>query len=423
MNSITQIETRQAAESCKVAQTVVTFFSGGGGKALGAKLAGCNLVGAVECEADICEVYAQNVSPIITCARVETVDFRQWIGIDGAMASPVCTRASVANPLAGECEIDIIAGEATARFIRIVRPKWFFLENVYGYRRFEAFRLIVNALTECGYSFQVDHCNTADYGVPQTRKRLILQAVAPGYLLPGLPSKVVRWNGWYDAIADLLPGLEDGAFAPWQIARLGSMGRRVTEFLMMTGNTQISHPTGSGCLSRSQPSNTVATNSARNSRAWLVESDNSSRNAHDIHKADTSPTPSVTTASRPKAFVVPAGGNEDTVAARADDEPAFTVMTNGVGRTKAFVAGEVSAQGRLFEVAEVEPSLEWLQYGVVKTLDTRCLARFQTFPDSYKLPTNNELAAKIIGNAVPVKLAEQIVRRLVAATQGSEARP
>jgi site-specific DNA-cytosine methylase len=42
-----------------------------------------------------------------------------------------------------------------------------------------------------------------------------------------------------------------------------------------------------------------------------------------------------------------------------------------------------------------------LNQGHVVSMTTRALARFQSLPDSYRLPENKSLACTIIGNGVP----------------------
>src|SRR3989304_5632384 len=118
----------------------------------------------------------------------------------------------------------------TCRFIETVQPTIFTLENVWGYRKFVAFEHIIACLRRNGYEYSYWHLNSADYGVPQTRKRLILVA-----RLDGIPHKpeathaknpssspvgLKRWVGWYEAIEDLIPTLPESHFAEWQLRRL-----------------------------------------------------------------------------------------------------------------------------------------------------------------------------------------------------------
>ena len=85
-----------------------------------------------------------------------------------------------------------------------------------------------------GYFWTYDHVNAADYGVPQTRRRLILRASRG--LLPFLPEPV-PWVGWYAAIEDLIPTLPESKLAPWQLARLPAELRETV--LVGGGNTQL----------------------------------------------------------------------------------------------------------------------------------------------------------------------------------------
>jgi site-specific DNA-cytosine methylase len=43
----------------------------------------------------------------------------------------------------------------------------------------------------------------------------------------------------------------------------------------------------------------------------------------------------------------------------------------------------------------------------------RALARFQSVPDSYELPTKRALAAKVIGNMVPPLLMQRIAEGML----------
>jgi site-specific DNA-cytosine methylase len=55
----------------------------------------------------------------------------------------------------------------------------------------------------------------------------------------------------------------------------------------------------------------------------------------------------------------------------------------------------------------------WLDSGRWVRMTPRALARFQSVPDSYVLPERAALACRVIGNGVPVKLAQAITKSLI----------
>jgi DNA (cytosine-5)-methyltransferase 1 len=89
---------------------------------------------------------------------------------------------------------------------------FFTLENVYAYRESQSWSVIARTVLEHGFSFNYWHCNLADWGVPQTRKRMIVIARRDGRMpvLPpathaknpqsGLFGSLLPWVGWYEAI-------------------------------------------------------------------------------------------------------------------------------------------------------------------------------------------------------------------------------
>ncbi|MEX2375273.1 MAG: helix-turn-helix domain-containing protein [Dehalococcoidia bacterium] len=78
---------------------------------------------------------------------------------------------------------------AMVEVVRRVKPKMFIAENVKGLlmkRNEESLRQVISDFTELGYSVNYKLYDTADYGVPQTRQRVIITGVAPG-LSPFVP--------------------------------------------------------------------------------------------------------------------------------------------------------------------------------------------------------------------------------------------
>ena len=393
----------------------VTLFSGGGLKALGARQAGFNLVGAVEYQEDIASVYADNLGPCVTVGKVEEVSPLPYVGIDALLASPVCTRASVANANRGESEVDLTAAEGVCHWLRVTRPKCYVMENVTQYREFESYRLIMATLRELGYLYTDDTCNAADYGVPQTRRRMIVRALL-GHLPPplkpthynplaasedgGLFEEDTRgmtpWVGWYAAIEDILHTLPDSKFADWQLKRLPSD---------IFGSTLFSNHGSENCdgsrtlssMAGGTPAMTIAANerSCSNYRALLIEGDAA---------GDRLPT------------------------CRTSAEPAFTLKTAGGGRVhRAFLTDGFNASRDATVLAPERPAMTvhagamrrpastaqaWLAQGRVVSMTPRALARFMSCPDTYRLPESKALASTVLGNGLPCLLAQRIMEQM-----------
>ncbi|KAG6440695.1 hypothetical protein O3G_MSEX001376 [Manduca sexta] len=70
------------------------------------------------------------------------------------------------------------------------RPKYFIFENVRNFVAFKkgmVLKLTLRALLDMGYQCTFGILQAGNYGVPQTRRRLIILAAAPGYKLPLYP--------------------------------------------------------------------------------------------------------------------------------------------------------------------------------------------------------------------------------------------
>lgn len=70
------------------------------------------------------------------------------------------------------------------------RPKYFILENVRNFVAFKkgmVLKLTLRALLDMGYQCTFGILQAGNYGVPQTRRRLIILAAAPGHQLPLYP--------------------------------------------------------------------------------------------------------------------------------------------------------------------------------------------------------------------------------------------
>lgn len=341
-------------------KTIGTLFSGFGGVDIGAMAAGLSPLWAVEYDPAVADVYRRNIGEHVTVADILQLDPLDFEPVDVLHASPPCPSFSVAKAGAEETEDDIALGRKVAEFVTALRPAMFTLENVYGYRKAKSFRIIVKALAKAGYQYRWWHLNAASFGVPQTRKRLILVARrdgrpqrphtthAPAADIAPLFDERKPWVGWYEAIEDLIPALPDSAFADWQLARLPA---ELHTMLVGGANTSAEQAApGVGVSEHGEPARAVANNADR----W-------------------------------RAFIVSNAATEWSDGLFDGAEPALAVSPQTGGRVRACVTGRV---------VQITP---------------RALARFQSIPDWYALPESKMLACRGIGNAVPPLLYQRVI--------------
>ena len=319
-------------------------------------------------------------------ADILTVDPRQIERSDILHASPECTRASVANASTGESKLDIDMAKKVCEFIEVHQPKYFTLENVYQYRRFHSWWLIADTLNRNGYWHDFTHINAADFGVPQTRKRMIVRAIKDGFIPPLPPAE--DWIGWYAAIEDLIPTLPPSKFADWQLDKLPED----PQTLLINSKDAGPEARPTPRLAH-EPSATVRTDKGL-FRAFLMSGNN--KTSAVARRAD-QPAQTITSArvGGDRAFITDSRNNREGIGGdmtlRDQDEPMYTLpATSDANRHKA-----------------------WLSQGRVVSMTTRALARFQSFPDDYILPDKKTLAAKVIGNAVPPLLYQKIIQGLI----------
>lgn len=333
----------------------ISLFSGGGGADIGAMQVGFTPVAANEYDADIAAVYRENIGNHIRVGDILEQAPKDYPSCYLLHLSPPCPNFSVAKAGRKETQHDIALAEKSAEFIRVLSPQAVTVENVGLYRKSESFRIIMQAIEDGGYMYDVAMLNAADYGVPQTRRRLFVRAKR-GLLKP-MPEPV-RWVGWYEAIEDLIPMLPDSHFAPWQLKRLPEFVKNSFVFEpteMRDNGHQV------GC---DKPCYTINVSRHLSGRAFIVDD------------------------QRGSSFETK---NDRGLSVRNDDEPTFTQSIGSGGH----------------------PIRAWLSCGRVVAMTPRCLARFQSFPDWYELPEKKSLACKIIGNAVPPLMYEAVAKTLL----------
>ncbi len=165
---------------------------------------------------------------------ITKIDYRGMPDFDLLVGGPCCQSFSVAGKR-GAFEDD--RGNLFFNYIQILeakRPRYFIAENVpnlLGISQGECFRILLEKICELGYSMCWRVLNSAGFGIPQSRRRLILV----GYLGERCSVKVLAFGGNDEE------NCEKGK--PEQLIG-GSQGSRV----YLTNGTAVTQCSGSGGL-------------------------------------------------------------------------------------------------------------------------------------------------------------------------------
>lgn len=245
----------------------MSLFSGGGGADLGADLAGLQPVAANEIDPYVAEVFANNLHSAIRVGDLLEQRPSDYPACDFLHASPPCPHFSAAARHARESAQDILLAQRLALFIRKLHPKVVTVENVVAYRRSQSLQEVLRCLDQLDYRWDLRVLNSADFGVPQTRCRLVLRAANHLRSIPSLPAPGPR-VGWYSALEDLFPGLPEEPFSPWQQSCLERKLSQLPPRSVLIGGENSS----SGTIRfAEEPACTVASARVNASRAFLRE--------------------------------------------------------------------------------------------------------------------------------------------------------
>ena len=144
--------------------TITTLFSGIGGIDLGAIAAGFEPCEAVEFDPQLAELHMANIGGKMHIQNILDCDPFKFEKPDILHASPVCKQFSTANANKGERQLDIDCAKKVSQFLSVLKPQYFTLENVEGYRKSKSFHVIVEALYSLGYWVNYQVLNAADFG-------------------------------------------------------------------------------------------------------------------------------------------------------------------------------------------------------------------------------------------------------------------
>ncbi len=157
--------------------TSVELCAGGGGQAIGLEAAGFQHVALIEVDPHACATLRKN-RPHWNVIEVDIAAFdgSPYRGVDLLAGGLPCPPWSVAGKRLGQADERNLLPDFL-RLVNEIAPRAFLLENVPGLldEEFDQYRdEVLSQLMAMGYVLYYQIVNVADYGVPQSRRRLIV---------------------------------------------------------------------------------------------------------------------------------------------------------------------------------------------------------------------------------------------------------
>jgi DNA (cytosine-5)-methyltransferase 1 len=159
----------------------VDLFCGAGGSSAGARMAGAQIVAAIDSDPLAIATYRDNFpNARVIEGRLDGTNGVRLFGdigrVDLLLASPECTNHSVARGAREIDEASLESGLYVLPFIRAWKPQFLILENVARMQRWIGWQGFLHSLRISGYEPVVVILDAQHFGVPQARRRMFLLA-------------------------------------------------------------------------------------------------------------------------------------------------------------------------------------------------------------------------------------------------------
>ena len=156
----------------------VDLFCGGGFGARGAVKASAIPLLAVDSWETAAKTYKSNFpSAEVICSPIECLkpeQFAKKYSPDVLLASPECTSHSIARGAKPSCERSKETAISIIPWIETMRARWLIVENVNRMRKWNRHDELIRIIESYDYKVNDLLLNAADFGTPQSRKRMFL---------------------------------------------------------------------------------------------------------------------------------------------------------------------------------------------------------------------------------------------------------
>lgn len=156
---------------------ILSLFSGAGGLDLGLVQSGHTIVWANDIDKDATTTYEHNIGDHIVCADIKNIEIDKLPEVDVVVGGFPCQGFSLANLQRSADDERNQLYKFFYSTIKEKQPKFFIAENVKGILSLEkgaVVKQIIEDFQEAGYLAEPHLVNMANYGVPQTRQRVII---------------------------------------------------------------------------------------------------------------------------------------------------------------------------------------------------------------------------------------------------------
>jgi len=386
----------EPSRSATAAETLrplaVDLFAGAGGLSLGLEQAGFDVSAAVEYDPIHAAVHEYNFPYATTFCRDVTTMTGDEIRMGSSIGSreielvaggPPCQGIS----MIGKRALDDPRNALLAEFARLVmelRPRYFILENVAGLtigKHRQLLDEIIEAMSAAGYDTLLPYrvLQAADFGTPQSRKRLILMGARRGVSVPEYPQALCiprRIDGTTPE-ADLFPDLPVGPSVSDALSDLPDADR----FEELLGDDSVRASFG-------RPSSYAAS-------LRMVEQEQDDYSHPRGFEPDllTSSTRTVHTPESIRRFAATPPGTTEHVSRFLRLHP--------FGISNTLRAGTASDHGAYTAPRPIHPTLP-------RVLTVREAARLHGYPDWFRFHVTKWNGFRQIGNSVPAKLGRAV---------------